>query len=383
MAECLIPSNTLINGKVVEVCPKEVVSYATIDGQTSYFDARESKIYEARRAYIKKCRDAGLIPKGDPDNLTGYEDLSCEPPECSGFFCWFESFVDGFTSGNPLRVFQSVFSVVFPLVSIPAITQSVPERFVGAVGEELEKVGLPREAYQALYEVGETAVTGGFSQIGSALQEVSEMGLSDFFSGIGDFAADFFDDFSFSDVLSVAAPVTTAVLGGGQQVPTRQVATRTATSFVPSYGSLQFGTPAYNNAPVSAEPVAFPLVGMASAAARMAAPVLAKISAYIGRRTSLNKALSLARTLGRQLGSPAAVGAALGITVSELATLITAGSHRTRRRMNPANSKALRRAARRIESFHRLCSRTDMLRSRGRRSSSRCGSCRRSPCRCK
>ena len=32
------------------------------------------------------------------------------------------------------------------------------------------------------------------------------------------------------------------------------------------------------------------------------------------------------------------------------------------RRMNPANSKALRRASRRIRSFHRLCTQTDLLR---------------------
>lgn len=42
------------------------------------------------------------------------------------------------------------------------------------------------------------------------------------------------------------------------------------------------------------------------------------------------------------------------------------------RRMNPANSRALRRAARRIESFHRLCRHTDMLQSRRRRSSKKC-----------
>lgn len=37
------------------------------------------------------------------------------------------------------------------------------------------------------------------------------------------------------------------------------------------------------------------------------------------------------------------------------------------RRMNVGNVKALRRSMRRVEGFHKLCSRADMLRSRGRR----------------
>jgi hypothetical protein len=34
--------------------------------------------------------------------------------------------------------------------------------------------------------------------------------------------------------------------------------------------------------------------------------------------------------------------------------------------MNAGNAKALRRAMRRVESFHKLCQRADVLRSRGR-----------------
>jgi len=36
------------------------------------------------------------------------------------------------------------------------------------------------------------------------------------------------------------------------------------------------------------------------------------------------------------------------------------------RRMNPTNVKALRRSVRRIESFHHLCRKVDVLRSRGK-----------------
>ena len=52
------------------------------------------------------------------------------------------------------------------------------------------------------------------------------------------------------------------------------------------------------------------------------------------------------------------------LTAGAVSELALAGPGR--RRMNPANSKALRRAARRIESFHRLCTTTDRLRSRGK-----------------
>jgi len=69
------------------------------------------------------------------------------------------------------------------------------------------------------------------------------------------------------------------------------------------------------------------------------------------------------------------------LTAAAVSELIQAGPGR--RRMNPANAKALRRAAGRIRSFHKLCTHTDLLKSRGRRvGAARCGSCKRSPCRC-
>lgn len=123
----------------------------------------------------------------------------------------------------------------------------------------------------------------------------------------------------------------------------------------------------------------------AGAIARVTAPILTKIAVKLGLRArpSLNRAMELVRKAAKILTSPEAVATALGITVAELATLITSSSARRRRRMNPANSKALRRAARRIKSFHKLCTHTDVLRGRGRSRSARCGSCRKSPCRCK
>lgn len=56
-----------------------------------------------------------------------------------------------------------------------------------------------------------------------------------------------------------------------------------------------------------------------------------------------------------------------------------------RRRMNVANTKALRRSMRRLKGFHRLSNRVEQQLSRSagrRRSRTRCGTCRKSPCVC-
>lgn len=62
------------------------------------------------------------------------------------------------------------------------------------------------------------------------------------------------------------------------------------------------------------------------------------------------------------------------LTAAAVSELAMAGPGH--RRMNPANSKALRRAARRIKGFHKLCSHSDLIKTH-RRAPSRgaCGSC--------
>lgn len=163
--------------------------------------------------------------------------------------------------------------------------------------------------------------------------------------------------------------------------------TMIAAPAMPVYGPVYAPPPpvAAPPPPVVAQPVgAFGVAARAIAA--VTAPILAKIAVKLGLRArpSLTRAMDMIRKAAKLLQSPEAVAAALGITVAELAQLITASNARKRRRMNPANSKALRRAARRIKSFHRLCTHTDVLRGRSRRSASfsRCGTCKKSPCRC-
>lgn len=160
----------------------------------------------------------------------------------------------------------------------------------------------------------------------------------------------------------------------------------------PMPASMPLYGPVYSPPPVAAPapPVVAQPVGAFGVAARaitaVTAPILAKIAVKLGLRArpSLTRAMDMVRKAAKLLQSPEAVAAALGITVAELASLITASNARKRRRMNPANSKALRRAARRIKSFHRLCTHTDVLRGRGRgsRRVASCGTCKKSPCRC-
>lgn len=105
-----------------------------------------------------------------------------------------------------------------------------------------------------------------------------------------------------------------------------------------------------------------------------------------GFSAALRRSLGSIASLARRTPSGTIVNIllGLGLTVLEANTLTAWYSQRKRgKRMNPANAKALRRAARRIRSFHKLCTHTDILRSRSRTvSRGRCGSCRKSPCAC-
>jgi len=102
--------------------------------------------------------------------------------------------------------------------------------------------------------------------------------------------------------------------------------------------------------------------------------------------SALKRALSGVASLARRTPAGTMVNLliGLGLAAGEAYLLTVWHSQRKKgRRMNPANSKALRRAARRIRSFHKLCTHTDLLRTRSRSAGrSRCGTCRKSPCRC-
>lgn len=112
-----------------------------------------------------------------------------------------------------------------------------------------------------------------------------------------------------------------------------------------------------------------------------------KIKSINGFSPALKRALGAIASFARRTpgGSMISILVGLGLT-QYAASVLTAWftQRRKHRRMNPANSKALRRAARRIKSFHRLCMHTDVIKSSSRRRSygKRCNTCRVSPCSC-
>lgn len=108
--------------------------------------------------------------------------------------------------------------------------------------------------------------------------------------------------------------------------------------------------------------------------ARLGIPVRSA-SAFI---PAAKRALSGVAALARRTpaGTVISLLTGLGLTAMEANLLVSwQAQRRKHRRMNPANSKALRRAARRIKSFHKLCQHTDLIKTHHRRAPVR-GRCR-------
>ena len=154
------------------------------------------------------------------------------------------------------------------------------------------------------------------------------------------------------------------VLGGAANIGSTVLS-----SILPAQGPV-VGLPQVNGTQALQVMSAVPrLPSMAGALAGVIQPILIKVATFLGRRTlTLRETIKIIRRFSKLL-APAAIATVLGITVVELGQLILADAQRPRRRMNPANVRALRRSMRRIESFHRLCVKADALRRPGRRSS--------------
>jgi len=155
--------------------------------------------------------------------------------------------------------------------------------------------------------------------------------------------------------------------GGGVLGGVANVGSTVLSSFLPAQGPI-VGVPQVNG--TQAIPVMSAGLRLPSIAGTLAVtiqPILIKIATFLGRRTlTLRETIKMVRRFGKLL-PPAAIATVLGITVVELGQLILADAQRPRRRMNPANVRALRRSMRRIESFHRLCVKADTLRRPGGR----------------
>lgn len=160
----------------------------------------------------------------------------------------------------------------------------------------------------------------------------------------------------------------------------------TQAAFVPGQVASPFGIPQFGGVRTTAAApvVAAGVAAGAAAAFRVGTVALNTVVAAMrsaGVRATVTKAVAFVRRFGPQ----AAVTFFAGFAGTELANrAVLEAAFIKRRRMNPGNTKALRRSIRRVQSFHRLCKRADVIAGpRRRRSPARaCNVCRVNPCRC-
>lgn len=152
-----------------------------------------------------------------------------------------------------------------------------------------------------------------------------------------------------------------------------------AGAFAPSYSMPSYGAPSVSQ-PIQATPVAMNLPvkrgpSLTKEIFDIGNKVLQKIglpvAAEPGRWSAVMKrAIGALGSLARRTPSGTLISllSGLGLTAYE-ATVLTGwyAQKKKRRRMNPANSKALKRSIRRVQSFHRLCTHADVLKSRSHR----------------
>jgi len=257
---------------------------------------------------------------------------------------------------SPFKLAQAVAGVVFPLVSIPGILDNAPTRGLTAVEDALDLSKQERQYVDIGLDAVQTVLSSGANIMGF---------FDDFgFDTVVDFASDIFDDTSWMDVGGFGLDVATAFMpqpgsnaimvanrgpqGYGGQGPQRQL---------PAPGTGQGGIlgPMLRTGPVGRSFFnKWPNLATAIQKMRNA-----------GQNVSRSKLYSMLKRFGPDFLVTAGILTAAG--VSELA--LAGPGHR---RMNPANSKALRRAQRRLKSFHRLCADSDVLKSRRRPCAKKC-----------
>lgn len=164
--------------------------------------------------------------------------------------------------------------------------------------------------------------------------------------------------------------------GGVGQVA--QIGSSFLSGFLPAQGPMQpqqqIGSPQVVQVMGSRSVIS----GAAGAVKEMLDPVLKKLSFNLGKNISLRAAMIIIRRLGKFLQTPTAIGVALGLSLGELGVILTSSSllGSGGRRMNAGNVKALRRAHRRVKSFHKLCGENDRLKASRRRAAPKITVCK-------
>lgn len=284
-------------------------------------------------------------------------------------------------------------AVVQPGKAISSVARAVASDPVRATlafttygGSELvRKVPVVGDIYSAATNIAAAYVTGG-----------ATIGLQQLGQTLTGGRGNFYQPGEPTMALNIGGLLQSAssILGGGQNPffqGASQVAGFASNFFQPSASLPSYGPPS----PMVQTMAAAPMIRSVGTALTRdifdaGGKVLARLGISYGASASgfsstLKRALSSIASLARRTpsGTMVSILAGLGLTLLE-ANMLTAwhAQRKKGRRMNPANARALRRAARRIKGFHRLCTHTDLIKSRGRRSVGRCGSCKKSPCRC-
>mgnify|MGYP003417051137 CR=1 FL=1 len=170
------------------------------------------------------------------------------------------------------------------------------------------------------------------------------------FDSFTDFAGSFVDEIDWGNVGSFALDTYQTFLPAGNQVQAIPVAASAKNAMSAAAGAIAKVGPAVGRTFFNKWP------NLATAIQKMK---------NAGHNVSRSKLYSMLKRFGPEFLVTAGIMSAAA--VSEL--ILAGPGHR---RMNPANSKALRRATRRIKSFHRLCGEADVIKTRRRSCAKKC-----------
>lgn len=285
---------------------------------------------------------------------------------------------------NPVKAVKSVASTALknPIRATMAVSSlglSEAVRAAPIVGDPFKKVqGIASAGYVAAANVYTGGAYGQATQLGLSVVSPPRSNAMGF--NIGQFLT------GASAILGGGSNPYASQLGGAAQLASAFFPQPTARPAVMQSPSYQMPATMVSNSPIAIRAQAMTAeifnAGL-SLLSRLGLPAPASQGAF---SRNLKSALGSIASLARRTPSGTMVSllVGLGIAVYEANLLTVWFAQKKRgRRMNVANAKALRRASRRIKGFHRLCTHTDVLKTRSRsRSFSKCGTCRKSPCRC-
>lgn len=257
----------------------------------------------------------------------------------SGPSCLKDSTTKPFGISN---ILEPILNVVLPTLWIPGIVEPAATNYPDIAQETLQVSDEGRQIIELGIDAAQTFLTSGI-----ATEDL--MG--------------FFDDLSFDSFSDWAGDLVSEV-DWGQAAGLGLDAVQT---FLPqqTYGGGAVAVPVMSKVPQIAGAAAGAIAKVGPTVGRSFFNKWPNLATAIqkmrnaGQNVSRSKLYSMLKRFGPEFLVTAGIMSAAA--VSEL--ILAGPGHR---RMNPANSKALRRATRRIKSFHRLCGEADVIKTRRR-----------------